>query len=408
MHPRHAENRILLALRDTPAVMVVGPRQCGKTTLVKDIANSQYTYITLDDTNQLQLAKNDPISFIQKFDNQNVIIDEIQRAPELFLPIKKSIDENRLPGRFLLTGSANAMTLPQVADSLAGRLETIHLLPLAQCEITHTKSTFLDNILSTKLPETKQRITRDELINKVLAGGFPEPLARQDITRRNNWFRQYISSIVQKDIKSLSQIENLDTMHRLIQILANHVSQLINYTEIANALSLSRQTVTRYTSLLSQLFIFEELPAWNRNDNKRLIKSPKVHIVDSGLLCALKRINPTKLEENPHLLGNILESYVLNELHKLASWRDEPIYFSHYRDKDKVEVDIVLETLDGDVIGIEVKASATLRKEHFHGLQKLKQAAGKQFKVGVLLYNGEHSNIVEDNIIAAPISALWE
>lgn len=408
MYLRNIKNKIMLALTDTPVVMVVGPRQCGKTTLVKQIMAQDAVYVTLDDINQLAFAKSDPVGFIHHFKNRHVIIDEVQRVPELFLPTKQAVDENRLPGRFLLTGSANAMALPKVADSLAGRLEVISLLPLAECELQSKPSNFLATIFSGQLPETKQTQIRELLISKVLAGGFPEALLRKETSRRVSWFNQYIFSIVQKDIKDLGTIENLSVMPRLIQMLCNQAGNLINYTDIGNSLELSRQTTNRYLKLLEQLFIFQELPAWSRNDNKRLIKTPKVHLVDSGLLCALRRINEEKLNRNATLFGSLLESYVLCELRRMASWYDEPIYFSHYRDKDKVEVDIVLETISGEVIGIEVKSSATLKKEHFQGLQRLKNAAGKNFLMGILLYDGGYSNAFESDIFSAPLAVLWE
>lgn len=408
MYPRNVKKKVVTALKDTPVVMVAGPRQCGKTTLVKQMMRHGSTYVTLDDVNQLAFAKSDPLSFIRNFNGHQLIIDEVQRVPELFLPIKQSIDENRLSGRFLLTGSANAMALPRVADSLAGRLEVVPLLPLANCEIQGKPSHFLDNILSGKIPKTQQTRIREQLINKVLSGGFPEALLRKETGRRVSWFNQYILSIVQKDMKDLGQIENLGIMPRLISMICNQVGSLVNYTELGNALGLSRQTVARYVQLLEQLFIFQELPAWNHNDNKRLTKTPKVHLVDSGLLCALRRINAEKIHRDPILFGSLLESYVLCELRRLASWHNEPIYFSHYRDKDQIEVDIVIETMSGDVIGIEVKSSATLRKEHFQGLQRLKKAAGNKFLLGILLYDADHSNLFEENIFSAPLGTLWE
>lgn len=408
MYKRYAKEKIVVALQDTPAVMVVGPRQCGKTTLVKQLRGEDWVYITLDDINQLQFAKIDPVGFIRGLTAKHIIIDEVQRAPEILLPIKQIIDENRTPGRFLLTGSANALALPQVADSLAGRLEVIPLLPLAACEINGNTSTFLNKFLSGKMLETKQVRIREQLIAKVLAGGFPEALLRKEDNRRIAWFNQYILGIIQKDIKDLGQLENLDVMPKLIQVFCNQVGSLINYTEVGNLLGLSRQTVNKYIKLLEQLFIFQELPAWHRNANKRLVKTPKAHIIDSGLLCALKRINHEKIANDPHLFGSLLESYVLCELKRLASWQDETYYFSHYRDKDQVEVDIVLETISGDVFGIEVKASATLRPQDFQGLERLKDSAGKNFRAGIILYDGDYTNCINENLFSVPIGVLWE
>jgi predicted AAA+ superfamily ATPase len=409
MYKRYVEAKVKAALEDTPVIFIVGPRQCGKTTLVKQLIQpEEWAYVTLDDVNQLRFAKDDPINFIRSFGGKRVVIDEIQRSPELFLPIKQWVDENRLPGRFLLTGSANALALPQVADSLAGRLELISLMPLAECEIRNTPSTFLNKVFSGAAPETREIRIRDQLILKVLTGGFPEALQRISHARRATWFNQYVLSIIQKDLKDLGGIEHFNAMPRLIQLMCNQVGNLINYTAVGNTLGLSRPTIAKYCQLLEQLFIFQELPAWHRNENKRLIKTPKAHIIDSGLLCALRRINQEKIERDAQLFGSLLESYVLCELRRLASWHGEPLYFSHYRDKNQAEVDIVIETMSGDVVGIEVKASATLARKDFQGLECLKYSAGKNFRAGILLYDGDYTNIVSENIFSVPIGSLWE
>lgn len=408
MYCRFVEKKIRIALKDTPAIVLIGPRQCGKTTLVKQVIEKTWNFVTLDDINQRQFAKNDPVGFVTSNSNKRVAIDEVQRAPELFLPIKQAIDENRMPGRFILTGSANAMMLPTVADSLAGRMEVISLFPLAQCEIQGKSSTFLKKLLSGAAPQTKHIRVRDELITNILAGGFPEALSRKTESRRIAWFHQYILSIVQKDMKDLGDLEYLKIAPRLIQIICQHSGNLINYTAVADALGVSRQTTTRYLQLLEQLFLYQALPAWHRNEHKRLIKTPKAHMVDSGLLCALRKINKTKISKEPELLGNSLENYVLCELQRLASFYEEPLFFYHFRDKEQNEVDIVIETMSGDVFGIEVKSSATIRSADFKGLKKLKEAAGKSFSAGIILYDGDHTNVIDGNIFSAPIATLWE
>ena len=407
MYKRYTQAKILSALEDTPAVIIIGPRQCGKTTLAKQLIDESWKYVTLDDINQLQFAVDDPMGFVRQLTARHIVIDEIQRAPELMLAIKQAIDEQRQAGRFLLTGSANAMALPKLSDSLAGRMEIIHLLPLAECEMMRNTSTFLSKIIAGKIPEAQLTRVRESLMKKILQGGFPEPVQRGNEQRRAAWFQQYLIGMIQKDLKDLASIEHLNVMPKLMQILANQVGTLISYTNIGNKLGLSRQTITRYLKLLEQLFIFQELPAWHGNHNKRLIKAPKMHIIDSGLLCALRRMNYEKISNEPMLLGGLLESYVLCELQRLASWFDEPLYFYHYRDKDKVEVDIVIETMSGDVIGIEVKASATVRKQDFQGLIRLKKAAGKHFRLGILLYDGDHTNALDETICSVPIGAIW-
>lgn len=365
-------------------------------------------YITLDDLNQLKSASQDPIGFIQNLSAEHIIIDEIQRAPELFLPLKQFVDETRTPGKFLVTGSADALALPQLSDSLAGRMEVISLLPLAACEISGCESTFFENILNGEVPTTNILRVRKILIERIINGGFPSAIARESEIRRSAWYVQYINSIIEKDVKDLGHIENIDVMRKLVGLLAHRVGQLVNITELAGKLAISRQTITRYQKLLEQIFIFNTIPAWHLNDGKRVIKSPKLHIVDTGLLCALKRININKLSKNLQLFGSLLESYVLNELKRLATWFPEPLYFYHYRDKDKVEVDIVIETISGEVIGIEVKATATLHNSDFRGLKRLQQLAGDKFLMGLLLYDGDHKNIQGENIYSIPIGAIWE
>lgn len=408
MYKRYINTSISTALKDTPAVIVVGPRQSGKTTLIKGFVSNEWSYVTLDDMNQLQFAKDDPVGFIRNFTARYVVIDEVQRVPELMLPLKQAIDEDRLPGRFLLSGSANAMALPRVADSLAGRLEVINLFPLSECEIQNKAPTFFLKLLNSEVPQSKNIRVREVLIEKVSKGGFPEALERASESRRMAWFQQYIISIIQKDLNELADIEHLNVMFKLIQIFSNQVAQLIDYTHVAQQLGLPRQTVKRYLQLLKQLFIFQELPAWHNDQNKRLIKTPKMHIIDSGLLCGLKRISNKKLQVDRQLFGYLLENYIFCELQKMASWLEEPLYFYHYRDKDKVEVDMVIETLSGEVIGIEVKAGATIDKTDFQGLVRLKNSAGDKFKVGILLYDADHTNQFESRIYSAPIGSIWE
>ncbi len=408
MYKRYISTKISIALSDTPAVIVVGPRQSGKTTLIKEFIGDDWSYITLDDVNQLQFAKDDPVGFIRNFTTRHIIIDEVQRVPELILPIKQAIDENRLPGRFLLSGSANAMALPRVADSLAGRLEVIKLFPLSECEIQNKPSAFLLKLLKAQVLEKKNIRIQDTLIEKVSKGGFPKALERTVESRRMAWFQHYITSMIQKDLKELADIEHLNIISKLIQLFSNQVAQLLDYTTVTKNLELSRQTVKRYIELLKQFFIFQELPAWHSNQNKRLVKKPKIHMVDTGLLCGLNRISYEKLRENRQLFGHLLENYIFCEIQKMASWLDEPLYFYHYRDKDKVEVDIVIETVSGDVIGIEVKAGATIDKSDFQGLVRLKKAAGDKFKIGILLYDGDHTNQFDETIYSVPIGAVWE
>lgn len=408
MYRRYCEKKVESALADTPVVIISGPRQSGKTTLAKQIQNHDCIYITLDDITQYDAAKRDPIGFIRNLNTKRTIIDEIQRVPELFLAIKQSVDENRIPGRFLLTGSSNAMMLPKLSDSLAGRIEVINLLPLTTCEIDGVASTFFEKIFNGIAPTSRLTRIRKQLQNKILSGGFPEPLARKTQERRFVWFQQYINSIIQKDMRDLGKIEHIDVMPKLVRLLANQVGQLVNYTEIANKIGIARQTVSQYVSLLEQLYIFEHIPAWHKNENKRLVKTPKAHIVDTGLLCSLRRITNERILNDNQLFGHLLESYVINEIKRLATWQDDSIEYSYYRDKDKVEIDLILENYEGNFIAIEIKASATITSADFQGLRKFQNIVGKQFAMGIILYDGDHMTQHSDKLYSVPIGCLWE
>lgn len=408
MYKRYCKKSVIEALSDTPVVIILGPRQTGKTTLAKQLQLKDTIYITLDDSTICGAAKLDPIGFIRSLQARCIVIDEVQRAPELLLAIKQQIDEDRKPGQYLLTGSANALMLPQLSDSLAGRMETINLLPLSGCEIAGVPSTFLNKILSGVVPTAKVTRVRDALIQKILSGGFPEPFSRKRQDRRTIWFQQYIKSIVQKDLKDLGKIEHINVMPKLIRLLASQSSELINYTEIGNKLGITRQTVAHYLQLLEQLYLFESLPAWHKNEAKRVVKTPKIHIVDTGLLCALKRIREENIANNPHVFGRFLESYVVNEIKRMSTWYDEPLEFSHYRDKDQIEVDLMLETHSGITIAIEVKAAATLVNSDFNGLRRVQNLVGKEFLMGIILYDGDHTIQHGDKLFSVPIGCLWE
>jgi uncharacterized protein len=411
IYKRECERKVIESMSDTPVTTIAGPRQCGKTTLACSFKTKNHEYITLDDQTLLRAAQDDPSGLINNIPgDKNIIIDEVQRAPELSLAIKQAVDENRRPGRFILTGSANALLIPQLSDALVGRMEVIALLPFAECELSETKPTFIEKVVAGEMPRTDVTRVRDGLIEKIVRGGFPEPVARNNPVRRRAWHQQYIKTIVNRDLKAFGGFQYLSSFQKLIKMLANYVSKLTDYTDIAGRVGLKDHTAKRYMAFLKRLYLFEELPAWHRNENKRLIKSPKVHIVDTGLLCAIRNITEEKLKSlrpgNP--IGHILESYIVTELRRLATWSEHELSFYHYRDKDKVDVDLVIETEDGGVVGIEVKAASTVNQSDLTGLNRLKSAAGEDFIMGVLLYDGDHSVSHGDGIYSCPIGVIWE
>ncbi|MDD7972908.1 ATP-binding protein [Roseinatronobacter alkalisoli] len=405
MYPRFAKERIEEALSDTRVVLISGPRQSGKTTLAMDVAADRTPFLTLDDANVLRSAVDDPVGFVRGLDR--AVIDEVQRVPDLLLAIKNLVDDDKTPGRFLLTGSANLMTLPKVADSLAGRMEVIRLLPLSQSEIIGTKSNFIDRAFAGEMPSADHIVVGNELIEIVLSGGYPEALGRKRWARKQDWYHGYLDAIVQRDVRDVAQIDQLAVMPKLLSVLAEHSGQLVNYSAIGGALDLNHVTTRKYVSVFESLYLVHTLQPWFSNRLKRLTKSPKLHFLDAGLLASMRDVSPDVVAKDKTCFGSILETFVFSELRKIASWSEQKCSFAHFRDKDKNEVDLVLENRRGDVIGIEVKSSATVSAADFSGMRKLADACGDKFVQGMVLY--DHDKIVPfgENIFAAPLSSLW-
>ena len=393
------------ALEDTRVVLVCGPRQSGKTTLAQQIARDAIPFITLDDATILKAASTDPVGFVRGIDR--AVIDEVQRAPELILAIKATVDADPRPGRFLLTGPADLMTLPRVADSLAGRMSIVRLLPLAQAEMRGTAPDFLDKAFASEPPTFRTPVIGDRLVETVLAGGYPEALTRSGWRRRRDWHLDYIEAIVQRDVRDIARIEQVNALPRLLRVLAGHSGQLVNYSGFGAPLGMNHVTTRKYVGVLENLFLVHTLLPWYTNTLKRVTKSPKLHFLDAGLLAALKGITPGRLGLDRTPFGPVLETFVLGELLKLASWADDRYAFSHFRDKDRNEVDIVIEDGLGRIVGVEVKASATVSEGDFAGLRRLAAATRDSFAMGLVLYDHEHAVPFGERMAAAPLSTLW-
>jgi uncharacterized protein len=396
---------IKVALSDTPVVMVVGPRQVGKTTLVRQIAGSDMQYLTLDDEATRLSAQDDPVGLVRRLDR--AVIDEVQRAPELLLAIKKSVDEDRRPGRFLLTGSANIMTLPKVADSLAGRMQTQLLLPLSQAEIESSGGNWVQAAFSGKLPAVVRPSLGADLLQRVLKGGYPEVLTRANEARRVQWAQSYIDSILVRDVADLSQVDKLDQMPRLFEALAHTAGQMSNYTKLGGQVGLDSKTASRYVGIFEQLYLIQRVAVWSANALNRVVKTPKLQFLDSGLLAAACGLGHDAIERDKTKFGALLETFVYAELLKCIHGLPQRYRILYYRDLSGTEVDFVLENSAGEVVGVEVKASATVRRNDLKGLKKLAELAGERFKLGVLLYDGDQTVPLGDGIWAAPISTLW-
>lgn len=405
LYERFSAERVKTALRDTPVVMVNGPRQCGKTTLARRFVEGDRAYITLDDDTQLAAARADPAGFMRGVDR--AIIDEIQRAPELLRAIKRSVDEDRRPGRFLLTGSANVLTLPQVAESLAGRMEVVNLLPLSRAEIRGVKPTFLEKAFSGKVAKPPEILVGTGLVGAVLIGGYPEMLKREDHGRRQAWAREYIEAIMQRDVRDIAEIEKLEQMPRLLRVLAHHSGQLTNFMQAGAEINLDAKTTRRYIGVLEQLFLLRRLDPWFRNRLKRLVKTPKLHFLDPGLLAALLGITEDRIAKDRSMFGPLLEAFVFSEVMKQTAWLDGTFTLHHYRDKDQDEVDVVVESDRGELVGLEVKAAATVTTSDFKGLRKLANASRDRFMLGAVLYDGESTVSFGESMFAVPISCLW-
>ena len=405
MYERFVERRAEEALSDTPVVLIVGPRRAGKTTLVRKMGDAGRDYITLDDQTVLAAAQSDPAGFIRGLDR--AIIDEIQRAPELLLAIKKSVDEDYRPGRFLLTGSANVLTLPRVADSLAGRIETIEMLPLARAEIEGQAPTFLERLFDGRIQSSHNSIIGDDLVHLILLGGFPEALARESERRRQDWARSYLNSVLTRDLRDIADIEKLTELPKFVRLLAEHSGQLINYSQLGSAIGVTHKTSQRYVGLLEQVFLISTLQPWFTNALKRISKTPKLHFLDPGLLATTRGVGFDRIRADRTLLGPLLESFVFSEVLKLMAATNLRLTPYHFRDQQMREVDIVLERDDGTIVGIEIKASASVTSSDFGGLRTLAQACGDRFAYGVVLYDSTDVVPFGDRLAAAPLSALW-
>jgi predicted AAA+ superfamily ATPase len=391
-------------------VLLAGPRQAGKTTLAKSVVDKRRPYFTLDDAATLRLATSDPKGFIRGLDQAT--LDEIQRAPDLLLAIKESVDNDGRPGRFLLTGSANIMSIPTVADSLAGRMEIVTLLPLSRSEISGQKPTFIEQALEGTIacPGSSPPVG-NELAEIVLTGGYPEVVARSTSDRRLKWCLEYINAIIQRDVRDIAEVHRLGDMPRLIRLFAMHSAKLTNYSEIGAPLAMDRKTVQRYLDVFSNLYITRSVAPWHSNKITRLTKSPKLHFLDTGLLCALQSVSIDTIRADRTSFGPILESYVFTELAKQVGWLPtHGISIHHFRTttRSQDEVDFVLEDNKGRIAGVEVKASATVTPDDFNGLKKLAEASRGQFMSGVVLYDGDKVLPFGPRMHAAPVSNLWK
>lgn len=404
---RHAERRVRAALEDTRIVAIVGPRQSGKTTLARRIAASdRRPFITLDDHQFRRFARNDPAGFMRA--QPAAVIDEIQRAPSLILALKQAVDEDPRPGRFLITGSVDLFRGSISPDSLAGRVETIELLPFSQAEIAGTgPPEFLDRAFAADFPSLALTGPTGDLTERVISGGFPEALSRAAPSRRRSWLRAYARSLAERDVSDIASIAKRNDLSRLIGHAAVSAGQLLNLSALGSRIGVDGKTVDRWLALFEHMFLIRRVAAWHRSGLKRLVKAPKLHFLDSGLLAALQRVSAATVARDRQKLGPHLESFVYAEIAKTATLSGDELAISHYRDKDQVEIDFVLERSPGAVVGIEVKAGATVRPRDFKGLKRLREAAADRFSCGIILHDGDRVQKAASRLFAMPVKMLW-
>jgi len=400
---------LLRALGDSPVVLLTGARQAGKSTLVKWISENDHPalYLTLDDAAVLSAAHLDPAGFLSGYDKP-VIIDEVQRAPELFRAIKQDVDNKRKPGQYLLTGSANVLLLPKVSESLAGRMETLSLHPFSQSELEDTEGSLIDAAFASRpFSFSPKSVPQADTLQRILKGGFPEAHQRPALERRNAWFGSYVTTILQRDIRDLANIEGLTTLPNLLSLLATRSGSLLNFAELSNSSNIPQTTLKRYLVLLETTFLVQQIRPWSGNLSKRLIKTPKIYLTDTGLMAYLVGADETRLKTDGSLIGKIMETFVLNELIKLNNWSKTKARIYHYRTQLGKEIDLLLERSDGSLVAIEVKSSSSVDSSSFAAMISLAHDLKKRFVRGIVFYTGKEMIPFGKNLLALPFQSLW-
>jgi len=422
-YSRRLTTRLSEALEDSPVVLLNGARQTGKTTLALEqlTDKNMAAYVSLDDVAMLSSARADAAGFLEGLvalhEDKKVplVIDEVQHAPELFPAIKLLVDKERqakrqATGKFLLTGSANVLLLPKLSESLAGRMEVLTLWPLSQSEIEGATGNFVDAVFAPHFSPTLPEMDSKEstLLNqRMRCGGYPEALQRSSDARRKAWFDSYVTAILQRDVRDLSNIEGLTEMPRLLQLLATRMAGILNLADISRAIALPYATLHRYMSLLETTFLIYLLPAWSNRLGNRLVKAPKLMLCDTGLATALLGLNEARLQNEPLLRGALLENFVVMEVRKLASWSQTTPQMFHFRTQNGQEVDLVLEDAGGQIVGVETKSATSVTSDDFKGLRHLAEITEKNFVRGIVLYSGDKIVPFAKNLFAVPLRVLW-
>jgi predicted AAA+ superfamily ATPase len=399
---------VRLALADTRVVVILGARQVGKSTLVAQIAagEERRTIVTLDDPPTRQTAIDDPTGFVADLQTP-AAIDEVQRAPDLMLAIKQSVDRDQRPGRYILTGSANLLTAPTIADALTGRTEYLRLWPFSQAELHDAPPGFIDALFAARPPRIADvESGRRPHAQMLVTGGFPEALRRSG-ARRGRFFDTYLDTVLDRDLSTIARVHDRANVRRLLYAIAVTTGSPLNVDGIARDLKLAANTVRSYADLMEMLFLVHRLPAWHSNLLSRLTKAPKLHVIDSGLLAYLLGADGMRVVSDGRIAGALVETFAVMEIVRQASAHPDPPRLFHLRDQRGHEVDLVLERRDGTIVGIEVKASATTGSNDFRGLKLLRDRLGDRFVFGVVLHTGSRTLPFGDRLAAVPLAGLW-
>jgi predicted AAA+ superfamily ATPase len=407
LHPRYLRPFLVEALTDTRVVFVAGARQVGKTTLTREIAADEHpmTILSLDEAATREAASRDPGGFVAELSGP-VLIDEIQHVPDLLLEIKRAVDRDTTPGRFLLTGSANILTSKKIKDALTGRIETLNLWPLAQSELRGGRVNFVDALFAGMPPRLSGcEVGRNAFASIVAAGGYPEALLRTG-GRRERWFESYIDSTLDRDLRDISDAIKIEEMPRLLRLIATQAANLLSYRNASGRLGLSAETVKTYVGILEQLFLVRRLPAWRPGLGAREVSTPKVYLVDSGLLTHLLGADEARIARDDQITGKVLENFVAMELLKHLGWARNRVRLYHYQ-RDREDVDLILERADGQIVAIEVKGRTTIGSQDYKWLIKLRERRSSRFVAGVVIHPREQTIPLGDRLWALPIDALW-
>jgi uncharacterized protein len=405
---RHVRSAVVEALTEARAVCLLGARQSGKSTLARAIANHEHPaeYLTLDDDATRRSALEDPTGFIAGVAGA-AVIDEVQRAPDLMLAIKERLDTNNERGQFLLTGSANILTLPTIADALPGRVDYVRLWPFSQGEMTGRRESFIDRLFAGESTHTDDaEVGRGAYAAQIVAGGFPGAQDRS-ARGRTRFFDSYVSTVLGRDLQDVASVRDAGSIERLLRIVAARSATLVSSRGISGELGVDHKTVAAQTRILEDLFLVWRLQPWHVNLGSRQVKTPKIYMADSGLLTHLVNVDVERIVRGTTIAGPIFETFAAMELARQCDWAECSASLFHYRDKQQREVDVVLELGSGEVAGVEIKTAASVRPKDFAGLRHLRDKLGARFKAGVVLYTGKQTLSFGDRLSAVPLCGLW-